>query len=105
MSTSWILRERATLRVICETFDPAKVAALNLVRYEAVPIGKYLSSLNSPSVCGRRVELVGRQAKNVGAYIMAACKCYEEGREYSVLGSRQLESKAARAAHFGEVVS
>jgi hypothetical protein len=45
---SWVIRERATGRVICETFDERKVAALNVPKYEAVPIGAYLASLNKP---------------------------------------------------------
>jgi hypothetical protein len=43
---SWIIRERATGAVICETFDRRKVDALRLDRFEAVPIGDYLASLN-----------------------------------------------------------
>jgi hypothetical protein len=44
---SWVIRERATGRVICETYDPRKVAALNTTRYEAVPILEHLQSLNA----------------------------------------------------------
>jgi hypothetical protein len=44
---SWILREKETGAVICETFDPAKVAALNTAKYEAVPILQYLQELNA----------------------------------------------------------
>ena len=47
-SASWILRDKVTKAVICETFDPAKVAALNVAKYEAVPIAEYLASLNKP---------------------------------------------------------
>lgn len=43
---SWIIRERETGAVICETFDKRKVDALRLDRFEAVPIGDYLASLN-----------------------------------------------------------
>lgn len=45
-TTSWVLREKSTRRVIMETFDPKKVAALNTIRYEAVPILQYLGELN-----------------------------------------------------------
>lgn len=45
-SASWVIREKATGNVILETFDKAKVDALNTVRYEAVPIIEYLASLN-----------------------------------------------------------
>lgn len=46
-TTSWVIREKSTSQVILETFDRAKVDALNTARYEAVPILEYLSSLNS----------------------------------------------------------
>lgn len=45
-TASWILRDKATKAVICETFDPNKVAALNTAKYEAVPILDYLVELN-----------------------------------------------------------
>lgn len=48
-TASWILRNKETKEVICETFDPAKVAALNTEKYEAVPIQEYLVSLNEPT--------------------------------------------------------
>jgi len=46
ITASWVLRNKLTKEVICETFDPRKVAALNTDKYEAVPIGEYLGSLN-----------------------------------------------------------
>jgi hypothetical protein len=46
-NASWVIKEKATGRVIMETFDPAKVKALNTVKYEAVPILKHLVGLNS----------------------------------------------------------
>jgi len=45
-AASWVIREIATKRVICETFNPKAVAALNTRRYEAVAIGTYLGSMN-----------------------------------------------------------
>lgn len=45
-TTSWVIREKSTDRVIFETFDPRKVRALNTTRYEAVPIAEYLASIN-----------------------------------------------------------
>lgn len=47
---SWVIREIASKSVIMETFDARKVAALNVSKYEAVPIGAYLASLNGPRV-------------------------------------------------------
>jgi hypothetical protein len=45
-TASWVIREKESKQVIMETFDPAKVAALNTDKYEAVPILEYLQSLN-----------------------------------------------------------
>lgn len=45
-TASWVIREKATGKVICETFDPRKVAALNTAKYEAVPIRQHLEQLN-----------------------------------------------------------
>jgi len=45
-TASWIIRDKLTKEVICETFNPAVVAALNIVKYEAVPILEYLVSIN-----------------------------------------------------------
>lgn len=46
---SWVIKEKATGNVILETFDKAKVDALNTDKYEAIPIGKHLASLNKPA--------------------------------------------------------
>ncbi|MDR9839707.1 hypothetical protein [Herbaspirillum huttiense] len=46
MATSWVIREKATEKVLFETFDAHKVSALNTAKYEAVPILDYLGSLN-----------------------------------------------------------
>lgn len=48
-SASWVIREKATGKVIMETFDQKKVDALNTAKYEAVPIQQYLASLNKPN--------------------------------------------------------
>jgi hypothetical protein len=48
MTTSWVVREKATGRVLFETFSAKLVAAINVARYEAVPIGQYLAALNKP---------------------------------------------------------
>lgn len=47
-TASWVIREKATGNVIMETYDRAKVDALNTKKYEAVPILEYLASLNRP---------------------------------------------------------
>lgn len=45
-TASWVVREKLTGNVILETYNPKFVQALNTVKYEAVPILDYLSSLN-----------------------------------------------------------
>jgi len=45
-TASWVIKNKISDEVVMETFDERKVAALNTVKYEAVPIGKYLASLN-----------------------------------------------------------
>ncbi len=49
-TSSWVIKEKATGKVIAETFDAKKVAALNTIKYEAVPIHKHLASLNRQPV-------------------------------------------------------
>lgn len=46
MSASWVIREKATKAVVCETFNRRVVDALNTAKYEAVPIQQYLAELN-----------------------------------------------------------
>lgn len=45
-TASWIIRNKETKEVICETFNPAVVAALNIKKYEAVTALEYLTSIN-----------------------------------------------------------
>jgi hypothetical protein len=45
-TSSWVIREKDTKRVICETFSERMVHTLNTVKYEAVPILAYLQGLN-----------------------------------------------------------
>lgn len=44
-TASWVIRERATGRVICETYNPDVIPLLK-PEFEAVPILEYLQSLN-----------------------------------------------------------
>ena len=44
---SWVIRNKATGAVICETYNPKAVAALNTAKYSATPIRAYLESLNT----------------------------------------------------------
>lgn len=43
---SWIIREKASKKVIAETFSPALAEAVNTEKYEVIPILEYLQSLN-----------------------------------------------------------
>lgn len=45
-TASWVIRDKATHKVMFETFDKKIVEALNTARYVAVPIGEYLASLD-----------------------------------------------------------
>lgn len=45
-TASWIIREKGGGKVLFETFDGAKVKALNTAKYEAVPIQQYLGEIN-----------------------------------------------------------
>ena len=46
-TASWVIRNKVSKYVICETFNADVVAKLNTDKYEAVPILEYLCSLNS----------------------------------------------------------
>lgn len=45
-TASWVIREKESGRVICETFSERVVSALNATKYEAVPILQYLQEVN-----------------------------------------------------------
>ena len=45
-TASWIIRNKLTKEVICETFNPLVIDRLNTVKYEAIPILDYLVSIN-----------------------------------------------------------
>lgn len=44
---SWVIKDKATGAVVTETFDKAKVQALNTAKYEAVPVAEHLASLSA----------------------------------------------------------
>lgn len=44
---SWVIKEKETGRVVCETFDQRVIEALNTKKYEAVPVLKHLESFNA----------------------------------------------------------
>ncbi len=45
-TASWVIREKATGKVLFETFNASIPGMLNTAKYEAVPILEYLQSLN-----------------------------------------------------------
>lgn len=45
-SSSWVIRNRTTKEVICETWNYHAVTCLNTQKYEAIPILEYLNELN-----------------------------------------------------------
>lgn len=45
-TASWVIREKATGKVLFETYESTIVGALNTAKYEAVPILEYLQSIN-----------------------------------------------------------
>lgn len=46
MTTSWVIRDKATKRVVVETWSPAIVKGLT-ADYEAVPILDYLAEIRA----------------------------------------------------------
>lgn len=52
---SWVIREKDTGAVVMETFDKAKVDALNTDKYEAVPAYQHLTEINDPASLAGRV--------------------------------------------------
>lgn len=55
-TASWVIRDRATGAVIMETFDRKKVDALNLEKYEAIPIQKHLAGINKDIKAGEETK-------------------------------------------------
>lgn len=45
-TASWVIRNKATGEVVLETFSQKVVQALNVAKYEAVPILQHLVALN-----------------------------------------------------------
>lgn len=45
-SASFIIRDKESKQVVCETFNHSLLPHLNYTKYEAVPILEYLQELN-----------------------------------------------------------
>jgi hypothetical protein len=50
-TASWVIREKETKKVICETFSRRMIDSLNTLKYEAVPILEYLQEFNRSAAC------------------------------------------------------
>lgn len=46
-TASWVIKKKETGEVLFETFSKSLVEALNTGKYEAIPIGEYLGSINT----------------------------------------------------------
>ncbi len=53
---SWVIKEKVSGRIILETFDERKVAALNRERYLAAPILDHLAGLNAEISAGTGLQ-------------------------------------------------
>ena len=47
-TASWIIREKATGKIVMETFSAEVIGKINADKYEAVPVLEHLASLNKP---------------------------------------------------------
>jgi hypothetical protein len=45
-TASWVIRNKVTGEIVAETFSKKAVEALNVAKYEAVPILQHLVALN-----------------------------------------------------------
>lgn len=64
-TASWAIRDKSTGAVVMETYDPAKVAALNTTKYEAVPIADHLASLSGTELTPRGKKVAEKAAKQL----------------------------------------
>lgn len=55
-TASWVIRNKETGEVVMETFDKAKVDALNTEKYEAVPALQHLQEVNRKAKAGSSTE-------------------------------------------------
>lgn len=70
--SSWVIKNKETGEVVMETFDRAKVDALNTSKYEAIPILQHLQSVNGkekPQEAASPAESPKVEAKPALSYI------------------------------------
>jgi len=46
--SSWVVKNKESGEVVYEEFDESVLSKLNTEKYEAVPVGEYLGSINTP---------------------------------------------------------
>ena len=74
-TASWVIRDKASGNVLMETYDKAKVDALNTEKYEAVPIQQHLIELNAkikadaaqPTPADQRLTPVSQRTESANA--------------------------------------
>ncbi len=62
-NASWVIQNKETGEVLFETFDPAKVEALNTEKYVATPIQEYLGSLNNKDAQQTEIQIQDIEAR------------------------------------------
>lgn len=95
-TTSWVLRDKNTGRVIAETFDRKKVDTLNTDRYEAVPVIEHLHQINTPGTLAYRVAREPQQSP--------ADPVFRPARARGTLGTVAQAGKVGGTLFEGEVV-
>lgn len=117
---SWVIREKTTGKVIMETFDQKKVDALNTQKYEAVPIGEHLASLNTgetyrasresaPALTPRQAEIARVKARKENPLSVNLPKgsiaggSTEISKLHDDVRAERIPSTEKRAVRFAEV--
>ena len=89
IQASWVIRNKDTGEVVMETFDRAKVQALNTAKYEAVPVKEYLASLNKKTPSPTTTEPTN------GTQAAQAQQTEAQGREEAALLSDSVSTDNA----------
>lgn len=79
MSTSWVIKDKATGEVVLETFSASFVEALNTHRYVAVPILEYLATFNQLVAAARLAGGTPRAGDLGGLPPVQHCARYAPG--------------------------
>lgn len=91
-TASWVIRHKETGAVVMETFDRAKVEALNTAVYEAAPVERHLAEVNArarddePSFSPRQAGLRPKAWVEFGRDVDAVLKGEWQARKPLMLG-------------------